>query len=63
MDAPEKPTDRLIQELERTLCRLREFHSSRGYDSASHAAAARATMDLTRELAAWRKIPVYIKRG
>ena len=51
-------TDALILEIKRTLAALEEYKLLPEYPSIAHAAAKRATLDLTRKLAEWRKTGV-----
>lgn len=55
-------TKELIAEMERCLAALRTYQRSyvagNGSPNTTHAAAVRATMDVTRHLARWRQTPV-----
>lgn len=56
-------TDDTIAELERTLSKLKDYRAAvmtgdtHTYQRPEHAAACRATMDLTRQLAIFRRTP------
>ena len=54
-------TDEVIRELNRTLQRMVEYRGAdlSGGQTVEHAAAYRASMDLTRALAKWRGAPSY----
>ena len=52
------PTDSVIAEMNRCLARMRAYRATKPGEqqTTEHATAARASLDLTRALAAWRKV-------